>query len=61
MVALYTVWYCFAPINSAVRMWPAMAAGVSEQLWTMGDIVTLIDKVAGEPQKRGSYRPRISN
>ena len=60
MVALYTVWYNFARINSAVRMSPAMAAGVSKQLWTMGDIVTLIDKAAGEPKKRGSYRPRIS-
>jgi hypothetical protein len=39
MVALYTVWYNFARINSAVRMSPAMAAGVSEQLWTIGDIV----------------------
>ena len=61
MVALYTVWYNFARINSAVRMSPAMAAGVSQQLWTMGDIVTLIDKAAGEPKKRGPYRPRISN
>jgi hypothetical protein len=57
MVALYTVWYNFARVNSAVRMSPAMAAGVSQQLWTMGDIVTLIDKAAGEPKKRGSYRP----
>jgi hypothetical protein len=39
IVALYTVWYNFARINSAVRMSPAMAAGVSEQLWTIGDIV----------------------
>jgi hypothetical protein len=61
MVALYTVWYNFARINSAVRMSPAMAAGVSEQLWTIGDIVTLIDKAAGEPKKRGPYQPRISN
>jgi hypothetical protein len=27
MVALYTTWYNFARINSAVRMSPAMAAG----------------------------------
>jgi len=61
MIALYTVWYNFARINSAVRMSPAMAAGVSKQLWTMGDIVTLLDRAAGEPKKRGPYRPRISN
>jgi IS1 family transposase len=61
MVALYTVWYNFARINSAVRMAPAMAAGISEQLWTMADIVNLIDRAESAPKKRGSYRPRISN
>ena len=62
MVALYTVWYMFTRINSAVRMSPAMAAGVSQQLWTMGDIVTLIDKASAEPKKCGPYRPhQISN
>jgi hypothetical protein len=49
MVALYTVWYNFARINSAVRMSPAMAAGLSETLWDVGDIVRLID--AQEKQK----------
>jgi hypothetical protein len=29
MVALYTLWYNFARINSAVRMSPAMSAGIS--------------------------------
>jgi hypothetical protein len=29
MVALYTVWYNFVRINSAVKMSPAMAAGIS--------------------------------
>ena len=39
MVALYTVWYNFARINSAVRMATAMAAGISDRLWDMTDIV----------------------
>jgi IS1 family transposase len=30
MVALYTVWYNFARINSAVKCSPAMAAGISK-------------------------------
>ncbi len=60
MVALYTVWYNFARINSAVRMAPAMAAGVSKTLWTMADIVKLIDAAAPAPKPRGPYRPRIS-
>jgi hypothetical protein len=43
MVALYTTWYNFARINSAVRMSPAMAARLTERLWDISDIVKLID------------------
>ena len=56
MVALYTVWYNFARINSAVRMAPAMAAGISDRLWDMADIVNLIDDAAPKPGLRGPYR-----
>ncbi len=43
MVALYTVWYDFARINSAVKCSPAMAAGLSPTLWDVGDIVKLVE------------------
>lgn len=49
MVALYTVWYNFARINSAVRMSPAMAAGLSETLWDIGDIVKLVEAMENQP------------
>lgn len=39
MVALYTVWYNFARISSAVKCSPAMAAGLPATLWDVGDIV----------------------
>jgi Ser/Thr protein kinase RdoA (MazF antagonist) len=45
MVALYTTWYNFARINSAVRMSPAMASGLSDRLWDIGDIVELIEEM----------------
>jgi IS1 family transposase len=61
MVALYTVWYNFARINSAVRMAPAMAVGLSSRLWDMTDIVKLIDDAVPKAVKRGPYRKRISN
>jgi IS1 family transposase len=44
MVALYTTWYNFARINSAVRMSPAMAAGLEKRLWDIADIVRLIEE-----------------
>jgi IS1 family transposase len=43
MVALYTVWYNFARINSTVRVAPAMAAGISNTLWDVADIVRLVE------------------
>jgi IS1 family transposase len=44
MVALYTCWYNFARVNSAVRMSPAMACGLEQRLWDIGDIVKLIEE-----------------
>jgi hypothetical protein len=49
MVALYTVWYNFARINSAVRMAPAMAAGISDRLWDVADIVRLVEACEAAP------------
>jgi hypothetical protein len=60
MVALYTVWYNYARINSAVKMSPAMAAGVSKTLWSMTGIVALIDAAAPAPKPRGPYKKRES-
>ena len=60
MVALYTTWYNFVRMNSAVRMSPAMAAGVAQSFMTMADIVALIDAANPPPAKRGPYKPRIS-
>jgi len=44
MVALCTVWYNFARIDSSVRMSPAMAARVTDRLRDFGDIVKLIEE-----------------
>ncbi len=58
MVALYTVWYNFARINSAVKVSPAMAAGVFKTLWSMDDFVALIDAATPAPKPRGPYKKR---
>jgi hypothetical protein len=39
-------------------MAPAMAAGVSKTLWTMDNIVALIDAAAPATTKRGPYKKR---
>jgi IS1 family transposase len=42
-VALYSVWYNFVRIHKTLKVAPAMAAGVTDKLWSMEDIVALID------------------
>ncbi|MSP67643.1 MAG: DDE domain-containing protein [Alphaproteobacteria bacterium] len=61
MVALYTVWYNFVRMHKTLRMTPAMAAGLTDRLWAMEDIIAAMDAVAPRPGRRGSYRPRNSN
>ena len=41
--ALYFMFYNFVRIHKTLKMTPAMAAGVSARLWSMEDIVALID------------------
>lgn len=62
MVALYTVWYNFVKQHKSLKgITPAMAAGVTDKLWTMGDIVTVIDAAAPKPGRRGPYKKKNSN
>ncbi len=37
---------------------PAMAAGVSDRLWSIDDIVALINAAQPEPKKRSPYKAR---
>jgi IS1 family transposase len=58
MVALYTVWYNFIRIHKTLKTSPAMAAGVSQTLWSMDDLVAMMDAEAPKPGPRGSYKKR---
>ena len=58
MVAIYTVWYNFVKMHKTLRMTPAMAAGVTDKLWTMDDLVGMMDEVAPKPGRRGPYTKR---
>ena len=49
MVALYTVFYNWTRIHKTLRTSPAQAAGLTERLWDMPDIVALVED-AERPQ-----------
>ena len=57
-VALHVMFYNFTRIYSTLRVSPAMAAGISDRLWDMSDIVALIDAREEAPKRPATYRKR---
>lgn len=61
-VALHCMFYNFVRMHKTLRCSPAMAAGVTDRLWDMKDIVALVEKAeAAQPaKKRGPYKKRAA-
>lgn len=58
-VALHFMHYNFCRIHKTLRVTPAMAAGVSDRLWGIEDIVALVEASEAEkPRTRGPYKKR---
>lgn len=60
MVALYTVWYNFMKMHKTLKMTPALAAGITGKLWSMDDLVAMMDAVAPKPGPRGPYKKAVA-
>ena len=61
-VALQMIYYNFVRIHSKLRTSPATAIGLSDRLWEVSDIVSLVEaaETSAEPRKRGPYKKRGS-
>jgi hypothetical protein len=59
-VALHFAHYNFVRIHNSLRVTPAMAAGVTDHVWTMEDLAALIDGNY-TPKPRGPYKKRNVN
>ncbi|MBA3896559.1 MAG: IS1 family transposase [Sphingomonadaceae bacterium] len=57
-LALYFAFYNFCRIHKTLRVSPAMAAGITDRLWSLDDIVAKIDAMAPAPKARGPYKKR---
>lgn len=57
-ISLHFAYYNFVRIHKTLRMSPAMAAGVTDRLWEMTDLVAIVDAVEAAPKKRGPYKKR---
>jgi len=60
-LALYFTYYNFVKDHKALRMPPALAAGVTDHAWSMEDILALVDADAPKPGPRGPYKKTNSN
>jgi hypothetical protein len=59
-VALHFAYYNFVRIHKTLRMTPAMAAGVTEKLWSMADLVAVLEATEEAPKKRGPYKKKAN-
>lgn len=57
-LGLYFAFYNLCRIHKTLRVTPAMAAGITHKLWTLEDIVALIDARAPKPGPRKAYNKR---
>jgi IS1 family transposase len=59
-VALHFMYYNFARIHKSLRVSPAMAAGLTDRLWDVADIVDLLDAAEEAPKRPSTYRKRAA-
>jgi len=58
-VSLHFMYYNFCRQHTSLnKLTPAMAAGVTDRLWDVEDIVKVIDANESTPRKRGPYKKR---
>src|SRR5881275_326452 len=56
MVAIHFLYYNFARIHKTLRITPAMAAGLSDRVWSLEEIVLMVDSYTPKCSERGPYR-----
>jgi IS1 family transposase len=53
-MALFTTYYNFVRIHKTLRVTPAMAAGVTDKLWEIGDIVGVLEAWEAQQLRKAS-------
>jgi len=57
-ISLHFAYYNFVRIHKTLRVTPAMAAGVTDRLWEMADLVAIVEAAEAAPAKRGRYKTK---
>ena len=58
MAAIHAVYYNFARIHKTLRITPAMAAGLSDSVWSLEEIVMMADRYMPKPGPRRPYKKK---
>lgn len=58
MVAIYAVFYNWLRIHKTLRVTPAMAAGLTDRLWSWEELVGMMDEEAPKPGRPSKYKRR---
>jgi hypothetical protein len=60
MLSLHFMHYNSCRIHKSLRVTPAMAAGLTERLWSVEDIVDLLDAARGNAEEPWPLQPTSS-
>jgi hypothetical protein len=59
-LSLYFAFYNFTRIHKTLKVSPAMAAGITDHLWSMEEIAEMIEARQAKRVKRGPYKQRVT-
>lgn len=54
-VSLHFAYYNFCRVHKTLGTTPAVAAGVADTVWTLNDLISLLEDVEQTPTRRGRY------
>jgi IS1 family transposase len=55
-ISLHFMHYNFCRVHSTLKTTPAVAAGVTDHVWTLDELIGLLTETESMPVKRGSYK-----
>ena len=57
--SLFIMYYNFGRVHQRLRVTPAMEAGISDHVWTIEEMIGLLEETeAKRPRKRGPYKKK---
>ena len=57
--SLFIMYYNFGRVHQTLRVTPAMEAGISDHVWTIEEMIGLLEETeAKRPRKRGPYKKK---